>query len=222
MFGRIAGEPLYRREAAVTSHDIAKALEIWTLQNVYNVSLFLGLLALGLSLIQRYYASVGEFLSLRVSIELWRVATTLIVDVLLVAVVVVGVLVLNPDIMADIKIAIPFGPMASVLFAAALVLRLFYGGHVVASNAFVRSMWLMAAANIIALTGFTFVMEAPSAAYLADHPSAFWTFLKTSLRSNANLELTQITFLVFFPLLIAVFVWGFRAALRQLAGERRG
>ena len=49
-------------------------------------------------------------------------------DILLVVVVIVGYLVLNPDIMADIKMAVPFYPITAILFSIALVLRLFHGG----------------------------------------------------------------------------------------------
>ena len=200
----------------MTPHDIEKALEVWTLQNLMNFSILLGFLALGLVVIQQYYRALRGRLTLRVSIELFDVVTTALVDVLLVAVVVIGLLVLNPDIMADIKIAIPFAPIATILFAIALCLRLFHGGHDLRSPAFMRVVWLMLAANVISIVGFTFVMEAPAGAFLAEHPSAFWTFLKTQLRSNANLELTQTTFLVCFPVLMIVFLWGFKSAIDQL------
>jgi len=207
----------------MTAHDIEKALEVWTLQNLLNISIILGILASGLAIVQDYYRSLEKHLSLRVSIELWRVLTVLVVDVLLVIVVLVGYVVLNPDIMADIKIAIPFCPIATILFAVALFLRLFYGGHEVASRNYGRSLYLMFAANAINIVGFTFVMEAPSKAYLARHPSAFWDYIKTHLRSDADphgLELSQITFYVCFPILLAVFVWGVRSALRQLKARK--
>ncbi len=211
----------------MTEHDIAKAvakaLEVWTLQNLLNISIVLGILACGLALVQGYYKSLETHLSLRVSIELWRMTTVLLVDVLLVVVVLVGYLVLNPDIMADIKMAVPFYPIASILFSMALVLRLFHGGHGPASKSFLRAICLMFAANIINVVGFTFVAEAPSGDYLKTHPSPFWVYLKEHLRSNADpsgLELTQITFYVCFPVLMAVFVWGFVSALRQLRNAR--
>lgn len=203
----------------MTQHDIVKALEVWTLQNLLNISIMLGILALGLALVQTYYKSLETHLSLRVSIEIWRIFTVLLVDILLVVVVVIGYLVLNPDIMADIKMAVPFYPITSILFSIALVLRLFYGGHDLRSRDFLRAIYLMFVANVINIVGFTFVAEAPSGEYLASHPSAFWEFIKNHLRSNADpagLVLTQITFYVCFPILMAVFVWGFRSALHTL------
>ena len=113
----------------MNEHTIAKALEVWGLQSLLDVSILLGILAAGLALVQDYYKALEKHLSLRVSIELWRLFTVVLVDVLLVVVVLVGYLVLNPDIMADIKMAVPFYPAAVVLFSVALVLRLFRGGH---------------------------------------------------------------------------------------------
>lgn len=207
----------------MTEHDIAKALEVWTLQNLLNVSIMLGILACGLSLVQGYYRALEKHLSLRVSIELWRLFTVLLVDILLAVIVIIGYLVLNPDIMADIKMAVPFYPITAILFSIALVLRLFHGGHEAGSKNFLWAVYLMFVANVINIVGFTFVAEAPSGEYLAGHPSPFWDYIKTHLRSNADpsgLELTQITFYVCFPILMAVFVWGFVSALRRLREEK--
>ncbi len=200
-------------------HEISKALEVWTLQTLLNVSILLGLMAMGFAIVQSYYSSLQKQLTLRVSIEIWNVFTILVVDLFLVIVVSVGFIVLNPDIMADIKVAVPFIPLATILFAIALVLRLFYGGHKAKSKIFSVSVWFMFAANLINIVGFSLIMEAPGEEYLGSHPSAFWTFVKTYLRSNADphgLEMAQITFYIGFPVLIAVFIWGFVRALNSL------
>ena len=201
------------------SHVIEKALEVLILQNLLNFSIMLGMLALGMTIAQTYFESIKQKLTLRVSIEIWDAFTILIIDILLVIIVIIGYLVLNPDIMADIKIAIPFVPIAAILFGIALVLRLFHGGSKVKGPNFLRSLWVMFAANMINIIGFPFIMEAPSGEYLENHPSSFWTFIKTQLRSNANpdgLELSQVTFYICFPILILVFIWGFLSALGQL------
>lgn len=205
----------------MTTHIIEKALEVWTLQNLLNFSIIVGLIALGFSVVQKYYKSLEKHLTLRVSIEIWNVLIILLVDVLLVFVIVVGYIILNPDIMADIKIALPFVPIATILFTIALVLRLFHGGHQLSNPNFLRSVWIMLAANIINILGFTFVMEAPSQTYLERHPSSFWIFLKTQLRSNANLEISQISFWICFPILMVVFMWGFISAINNLKEMRK-
>jgi hypothetical protein len=76
----------------MTEHDITKALEVWTLQNLLNISIMFGILAAGLALVQDYYSALQKHLSLRVSIELWKVFTVLVVDILLALVVLVGYL----------------------------------------------------------------------------------------------------------------------------------
>jgi hypothetical protein len=207
----------------MSEHDIAKALEVWGLQSLLDISILLGIVACGLAMIQGYYKSLEKHLSLRVSIELWKVLTIALVDVLLAIVVMIGYLVLNPDIMADIKMAVPFQPLAIVLFSAALVIRLFHGGHDPQRPSFLGAVCLMFVASVVSIIGFTFVAEAPSGEYLATHPSPFWDYVKTHLRSNADpsgLELSQWTFYVCFPLLVAVFAWGFLVALRRIRGLR--
>ena len=207
----------------MTGHDIEKALEAWALQNILNASIIMGMLAFGLSIIQQYYKSLEKHLTLRVSIELWNVLTTLLVDVLLTIVVIVGYVVLNPDIMADIKIAVPFIPIATILFTIALFIRLFHGGHNPTDPNHLKSVWFMLVANVINMIGFTFVMEAPGSEYLAIHPSPFWTFIKTHMHSNANpggLELSQLTFNICFPILIVVYIWGLSSAMKHLKGNK--
>ncbi len=198
---------------------ISKALEIWTLQTLLDISILIGLLAMGIVLVQPYYRSLREHLTLRVSIEVWDLFTTLFADIFLVITVVVGFLILNPDIMADIKVAVPFVPLATVLFALALLIRLLHGGHKVGTPAFRWSTWLLFAANLVNIIGFSLIMEAPSSEYLELHPSPFWTFIKTHLRSNASphgLELNQMSFYIFFPLMLIIFIYGFARAVAQL------
>ena len=204
----------------MTEHDVTKALEVWTLQTLLNVLILLGILALGLALVQGYYRSLEKHLTLRVSIELWRVATVVFADVILVIIVLVGLLVLNPDIMSDIKVAVPFYPIATVLFAAALVLRLFHGGHDAGSKNFLRALYLMGAASIVNILGFTFVAEAALADdYALGRSAPCWEYLTGHFRSNGSAcgkEWTLMTFYVCFPILMAVLAWGFTSAIKQI------
>ncbi|HHI68529.1 MAG TPA: hypothetical protein ENJ97_04295 [Planctomycetes bacterium] len=206
----------------MNTHDVAKALEVWTLQNLLNLSILLGILALGLAMAGKYLQALEKRLTLRVSIEIWQVFSVLLVDVFLVVVVLAGFAVLNPDIMADIKVAVPFVPAAVVLFALALYLRLFKGGHQVSSRTYKGALWAMFFANLLNILGFTLVMEAPGEEYLALHPSPFWTFVRAHLRSNASphgLELAQLSFYVCFPLLVLLFLLAFKESLKG-TGEK--
>jgi hypothetical protein len=198
---------------------IGKALEVWSLQSLLDAAILAGILATGLAMVQPYYQAMEKHLTLRVSIELWRMFSVLVVDLLLAFTVLVGYLVLNPDIMSDIKVAVPFCPVATLLFAVALILRLFHGGHAVGSKNYFRSLYLMLAGSLVSMLGFTFVMEAASEEYLARHDSPFWEYLRTHLRSNVDpcgIDLSHNTFLVCFPLLLAVLAWGAWSGWRKI------
>jgi hypothetical protein len=208
----------------MNEHQIAKGLEVWILQNLLNLSILLGIMTSGLLLAQGYYRELHRHLNLRVSRELWNLLTVILADLMLVVVFLVGYAVLNPDIMADIKMAVPFYPIATLLFTAALVLRLFRGGHEVGSSMFNWSLRLTLAGNFINVLGFTFVAEAASDEYLAHHASPFWTYLKTHFRSNADpigLEVSQVTFFVCFPLLLLLSAWAVKSALARLIPDTK-
>ncbi len=203
----------------MNEHEIAKGLEVWILQNLLNVSILMGIMASGLLLAQGYYRELNRHLNLRVSRELWNLLTIILADLMLVVMFLVGYVVLNPDIMADVKMAVPFYPIATLLFTAALVLRLFKGGHEVGSSNFNWSLRLTLVANFINVLGFTFVAEAASDEYLAHHTSPFWTYLKTHLRSNADpigLEVSQVTFMICFPILLLLSAWAIKSAMARM------
>lgn len=204
-------------------HVIAKGLEIWTLQTLLNVSIILGMFSLGFIITQKYYNSLQKYLTLRVSIEIWELFTILITDLFLTITVIIGFLVLNPDIMADIKVAVPFVPAATVLFATGLIIRLFYNGHKPADKNFRISTWLIFAANLINIIGFSIIMEAPGKEYLEYHPSAFWEFIKANFRSNSvpnGIEMAQTTFYIFFPILLIIFIVGFSQFMKNMGKEK--
>ncbi|WP_243295121.1 hypothetical protein [Geothrix mesophila] len=196
--------------------DISKGLEVWSLQGLIDLSILMGLLASGLILARDYFHAVEQRFGLRLSQEAFRGAVALAPDLLLSGTVLIGYLVLNPDVLADVKVAVPFYPVATLLFAAALILRVFKGGHDAATSAFRQAMRLIFVGNLLNVLGFTFIMESASEEYLHHHPSAFWGFLKTHLRSNADpagLELAQLTFYVCFPILLLLGAWAVRAGL---------
>ncbi|MDA3860537.1 MAG: hypothetical protein PF445_04870 [Melioribacteraceae bacterium] len=196
-----------------------KGLELFILQTALIGSIVSGMVVLFLSIVQSYAKSINNILSLKLHSEVWRISTILFIDIFLVITVIIGFLLLNPDGMADIKIAMPFYPIATILFAISLVLRIFYNGHNTTDPNFLKSLWIIFFANIFNIIGYSFIMKAPSGEYLTKHPSKFWTFIKSYLVSNGSmegLEFSQVTFYVCFPILIAVFIWGFKSAIREL------
>jgi len=199
-------------------HEIAKALEIWILQNMLDGSIMLGFFALGIAMVEQYHRRIESLLTLRVSTEIWRAATVVTVDLLLAVMVVAGLFLVNPDIMADVKMAVPFYPLAVVLVAAALVLRLLHGGTEPGSRPWRRALWLLFWADLVNLAGFAFVMEAPGHEFLDLHPNAVWSWITAHLRSNAvpaGIELAQWCFWIFFPFLVAILLWAFASAMSR-------
>jgi len=93
----------------------------------------------------------------------------------LAVVVLVGLLVLNPDIMADIKMAIPFYPIATILFAAALSCGCFTRPRRRIAE-LLQGPLPYGGSKSDQPPGFTFVAEAASEEYLANHPSHSGTF----------------------------------------------
>ena len=200
---------------------VRKALEEWSLQNTVDGAIIASFLALGAIAGRAYLDAIKRRLSLRVAIEVWDVASDVVADLLLLAVAVVGLLTINPDIFADVKIALPFCPLAFVLLGVALVVRLFHGGSRVGSRAWVVATGLVAAGALLNWFGFTFVMEAAGHEWLDNHPSATWEALR-AMRSNLNPELSTATFLWAQPAMFAVFVWAVIVGAVQTWRRYRG
>jgi hypothetical protein len=203
----------------MTVYDVARALKIYTVHTLIDLSILLGMFALGLTLIHQYYKSLEKYLTLRVSIEIWNVLTPLFIDTVLLFSILLGYFHFTPDIMAETKMAVPFFPIAVILFTIALILRLFYGGHSISNPSFKLAVWLLFIGNVVNVLGFSIVFGAAHELYLESHPSAFWTYVKTHFRSNGEpdgMVLAMKTFYICFPILMAIFLWGFIAGIHQL------
>ncbi len=185
---------------------IRKALEAWTLQNLCDTAILLLFVALALVAGRSYLEGIRARLSLRVASEVWDVLTDYGADLLLFGIVVIGLMVVNPDVMADIKVALPWVPLAFVLAGVALVIRAFHGGRVVGSKSWWAALVLIAVGCAAAWFGFTFVMEAAGKEYLERHPSALWQTLR-NMRSDLNPDFNVATFLWAGPTLALVFLW---------------
>jgi hypothetical protein len=205
------------------TQGIGKALEIWTLQNACDLAILAGFAVLGLFAGRAYLESLKSRLTLRVATELWGSLTDLSVDVLLVGIALVALFVTNMDIMADIKIALPFVPLGFLLLSVALVVRLFHGGSVVGSRAWVVVLVLLTLGCLANWFGFTFVMEGAGDEYVDLHPDSrlLWEGLE-HLRSNKNPDLAMATFVWACPGLLLVFGWAVVVgAIRSVQWARR-
>jgi len=190
------------------THGLGKALEVWTLQNLCDAAILAGFVALGLLAGRAYLERLKSRLTLRVAIEAWESFTDLAVDALLAGIALVALLVTNMDVMADIKIGLPFVPLGFLMMTVALVVRLFHGGSVVGSRAWAVALVVLVLGCLANWFGFTFVMEGAGDEYVELHPStaAFWQGLD-HLRSNKNPDLAMATFVWAGPGLLLVFVW---------------
>jgi hypothetical protein len=193
---------------------IRKSLEMWTLQNVCNGSIMLGFLVLPLVVGRGYLEVLKTRLSLRVALEAWETGIDVIVDALLLFLTIVGVFITNLDVLADIKVALPWVPLALLLMGIALIIRAFYGGHAPGSTAWWTALGIIVVACVLNWFGFTFVMEAPGHEYVNLPLAATLTSLR-NMRSNVNFSLTMTTFLCMAPLYGLLFIWALVAAARH-------
>ena len=187
-------------------HAINKALECWSLQSLTDAAIMLSFVILAMVSGRCYLESVRRRLTLRVAAEVWEAGTDLLIDASIGFVALVGLFITNPDIMADIKIGLPWVPLAMVLMAAALVIRAFHGGRVVGSTAWWIALGLIAVACAANWFGFTFVMEAAGEEYLKNNPDSLWPSLQR-MRSDFNPGLAMVTFQWANPALVLVFAW---------------
>ncbi len=193
-----------------------KALEIWTAQTLCDVGILLSLVSLLLHIGRPYFERILGRLTLRVAADLWWLMYVLLRDGSLFLAVILGFWCLNLDLMADIKIGLPFVPFGTVALSAALLFKVFRNSEDVNSSYRMVS-GLVLAGSLLNLLGYVLVMEAPGEEY-AVAKSRFWEEA-VSWRSNANPALATLTFYVTAGLLLILLavacVQGFRALARD-------
>ncbi len=187
-------------------HAINKGLEFWSLQCLADAAIMLSFVILAMVAGRSYLESVRRRLTLRVAAEVWETGADLLTDAAMGFTALVGLFITNPDIMGDIKIALPWVPLAMVLVAVALVIRAFHGGRAVGSIAWWFVLGLVAAACAANWFGFTFVMEAAGEGYLKGQAHSVWPALQR-MRSDFNPALAMATFQWANPALLCVFIW---------------
>ncbi len=198
-------------QAEELAHAINKGLEVWSLQVLSDVAIMLPFVILAMIAGHCYLETLRRRLTLRLWAEVWEAGAELVIDLMMGVVGLVGLFIINPDIMADIKIGLPWVPLAMVLISAALVIRVFHGGRVVGSTAWWIVLALVAVAVASNWFGFTFVMEAAGDEYLKGHGASLWPTLQR-MRSDFNPDLSMATFQWANPALVLVFIWAMVAA----------
>lgn len=193
-------------------HAINKGLELWSLQCLSDAAILSTFLILALVAGRSYLDEIRRRLTLRVAAEAWETGTDLLTDLLMVFAALVGLFIVNPDIMADIKIGLPWVPLGLWLIAVALVVRVFYGGRKAGTAAWWLVLGLVSLACASNWFGFTFVMEAAGEEYVKGHPDSLWPALQR-MRSDFNHDLALTTFNWVNPALVAVFLWAIIVAV---------
>jgi len=189
---------------------IAKSLELWSLMSFFQLALMLLVIGFLLHLADAYYRRTFASFRLKLSGENWGIVFLMFRDGSLFVSFVAGLLLLNLDIMADIKLAVPFVPFATVLTGAALVVKLTRDISA-PGRARTAFLWLLGGATALALLGYVFVMEAAPDEWTN---APFWQLMR-SMRSNENPALATWSFAIAFPLLLAEFAWLLVAASRD-------
>jgi uncharacterized protein (UPF0333 family) len=179
----------------------AKALEIWTAQTLCNVGVLLSMVSFLLHIGRPYFDRILSRLTLRVAADLWWLTYVVLRDGSLFVALVCGVFCLNLDLMADIKIGLPFVPLGTVALAGAVLVKVFRNAEDI-NKSFRLSLFLVALGALLNTIGYVLVMEAPGAEYAAAK-TGFWQMM-AALRSNQNTALAEITFYLAFAMLLAL------------------
>ncbi len=201
---------------------VHKSLEIWAVQTICNIGIILSILSFLLHISRPYFERLLDRLTLRVAADLWWIVYIFLRDGSLLFSFLIGFFTLNLDLMADIKIGLPFVPLSTIAMAVALVAKIFHNNENL-NKQYVRiTVWVMAGA-VLNTIGFVFVMEAPGSEYSAAQ-NLFWQTLK-SWRSNENPDLSTITFYISFSLIIIIMIYAvvkvFRAFNRAIIGGEK-
>ena len=198
---------------------ISKGLEIWSLQTLLDIGIIFIFLALGLLSLKVYLNKYREKLTLRLSVELWDIFLSILVDILMLLAFLIGFFTTNPDIMADIKIGLPFIPISFLLLGVAFTLRAFYGGKNY-SKMWFFVFFLVILSALFGWFGFTFIMEGATKEYFSSGYSTFWNFLH-NMRSDLNRELSLKTFYFLSPLYIITLFWMVLAGFRRIISSAK-
>ena len=193
--------------------SVAKDLEVWTAQTLCDTGILLSLVAFLLHAGRPYFDRILARFTLRVASDLWHMAYVVARDGSLFGAALLGFLTLNLDLMADIKIGLPFVPLGTVAMASALFVKVFSNTEDI-NRSHLGMVGLVASAAALNVLGYVLVMEGPGPEYAASR-AAFWVFMQ-GLRSNQNPELAMATFTLAMGLLVALGVAAFARAFHLL------
>jgi hypothetical protein len=180
-----------------------KALEIWTAQTILNLGILFSIISALLHIGRPYFERILSRMTLRVAADVWWLLYIIIKDGLLFISVLLIFLNMNLDLMADIKIGLPFVPLGMMLLIISLIIKVFRNTEDINKLSRINN-YIISAGALLNMLGYILVMEAPGDEYAASQQS-FWILMK-SWRSNINPLLSTVVFYVTFAILIITFV----------------
>jgi len=189
-----------------------KALEVWSAQSILDLGILFSIISALLHIGRPYFERILSRMTLRVAADLWWIAYVILRDGLLFFSVLFIFLNTNLDLMADIKIALPFVPFGMVLLVIALLIKVFGNTEDVNKLSIINN-YIICTGAFLNLIGYAFVMESPGDEYaVATQP--FWIFMD-SLRSNKNPWLATVVFYITFGMLIITFLVAIILSIKQ-------
>jgi len=180
-----------------------KALEIWTAQTILNLGILFSIISALLHIGRPYFERILSRMTLRVAADVWWLLYIINKDGLLFISVLLIFLNMNLDLMADIKIGLPFVPLGMMLLIISLIIKVFRNTEDINKLSRINN-YIISAGALLNMLGYILVMEAPGDEYAASQQS-FWILMK-SWRSNINPLLSTVVFYVTFAILIITFV----------------
>ena len=180
---------------------VDKALEIWTAQTLCDVGILLSIVSFLLHIGRPYFERILGRFTLRVGADMWWLVYIMLRDGTLFLAFLFGFFTLNLDLMADIKVGLPFVPFGTVALAAALAVKLFRNTEDI-NKSFRLSTYVVTFGAFMNAVGYVIVMQGPGVTYPAAK-AAFWQTMY-ACRSNLNPGLATITFYLTFTMLVVM------------------
>jgi hypothetical protein len=197
---------------ALTSGDVVSAGSIWLETTIAVAMVFVTAMAFSLQIARGYFLRILNKFTLRLGADIWWLGYVMIRDALLFMSFVMGLMVFFPGTFLDYPMAVPFMPVAVVLFGVALVTKLYFDADD-NRNAFRAVTLLVFGGTILWIFGAIFVLETPLA--LSTLPSGvsstagIWAYAYNTFSSTQNLNLAMSSFQVCFAALGVIGVVGF-------------
>jgi hypothetical protein len=203
---------------AIDQSGLVSGGSIWLETTIAVAMVFVTAMAFSLQIARGYFLRTLEKFTLRLGADIWWLAYVLIRDGLIFMSFVMGLMVFFPGTFQDYDIAVPFMPLSVVLFGLALIIKLYFDAD--ESRRVFRTVTVLVFAGTVSwIFGTIFVTETPLA--LATLPSGvsnsggLWYTLYNTFSSKANVDLSMLSFDIFFPALSIIGVFGLAHPILQ-------